>query len=124
VSYAAAGSCVIDANQAGNATYAAAAQVQRTITVTLRPQSITFTAPSSGTVRGSATLSAIASSGLPVVLSVDPASGPGVCTVSDSTLTYAAAGSCIIDANQDGNATYAPAQAQQTITVNGQAGHP
>jgi hypothetical protein len=47
-----------------------------------------------------------------------------VCTVSGGTVTYAAAGSCVIDANQAGNATYAAAQAQQTITVNGQAGHP
>jgi len=33
VSYLAAGSCVIDANQAGNANYQAAPQVPRTITV-------------------------------------------------------------------------------------------
>jgi hypothetical protein len=33
VNYLAAGSCVIDANQAGNATYAAAPQVQQTIPV-------------------------------------------------------------------------------------------
>ena len=33
VTYTAAGSCVIDANQAGNGKYAAAPQVQRTITV-------------------------------------------------------------------------------------------
>lgn len=33
VSYTAAGSCVIDANQAGNGTYAAASQAQLTIKV-------------------------------------------------------------------------------------------
>jgi hypothetical protein len=122
VTYAAAGACVIDANQPGNATYAAAPQVQRTITVTSRPQSITFTAPRSGMVGDDpVTLSATASSGLPVMLSVDPASGAGVCTLSGSTVTYAAAGSCVIDANQAGNATYAAApQVQRTITVIGQ----
>jgi hypothetical protein len=35
VTYLAAGSCVVDANQAGNAKYAAAPEVQRTIKVEL-----------------------------------------------------------------------------------------
>ena len=76
VTYTAAGTCVIDANQAGNATYAAAPQVQRTITVTSTPQSITFTAPAAGTAGGSADLVGHRRRlGHPVVFSVDPASG-------------------------------------------------
>ncbi len=120
MTYTAAGSCVIDANQAGNGTYAAAPQAQQTITVTGKPQSITFTnPPASGTVGGTATLLAAASSGLPVALSVDNP-GAGVCTLSGSTVSYAAAGFCVVDANQAGNGTYAAApQAQQTITVTG-----
>ena len=119
VTYAMAGPCVIDANQAGNATYAAAAQVQHTITVTGKPQSISFTAPASGTAGASATLSATGGgSGNPVMFSVDPASGAGVCTVSGGTVTYNNSGSCVIDANQAGNGTYAAAaQVQRTITV-------
>ena len=139
VAYTAAGLCVIDANQAGNGTYAAAPQVQRTITVnattvnggnnggnngTKQAQSISFTPPASGTVDGSATLSATASSGLAVAFSVDPASA-GACSVSGSTVSYTAAGSCIIDANQAGDATYAAASlVQRTITVNGGQQHP
>ena len=121
VTYTAAGSCVIDANQAGTGRYADAPQVQRTITVNAIPQSISFAAPASGTVRGSAVLSATGGgSGDPVVFSVDPASGPGVCTVSGATVTYTAAGSCVIDANQAGTGRYADApQVQRTITVNG-----
>ena len=81
-------------------------------------QSISFTVPASATVGDLATLSATASSGLPVLFSVDPASGPGVCTLSGSTVKYTARGSCVIDANQAGNATYAAApQVQRTITV-------
>jgi len=123
VTYTAAGKCVIDANQAGTSTYAAASQVQRTIPVSSGQklsQSISFTAPAPGTARGSATLSATGGgSGNPVVFSADPASGPGVCTVSGTTVTYAAAGKCVIDANQAGTSTYAAApQVQQTITVN------
>ncbi len=91
-------------------------------TYTTRPkltQSISFTASASGTAGNSAALSASGGgSGNPVVFSVDPASGPGVCTVSGTTVTYTAAGSCVIDANQAGNGTYAAAsQVQRTITV-------
>jgi eukaryotic-like serine/threonine-protein kinase len=117
VTYTAAGSCVIDANQAGAGRYADAPQVQRTIMVNAIPQSISFTAPASGTVRGSAALSATGGgSGNPVVFSVDSTSG--VCAVSGNTVTYTAAGSCVIDANQAGNGRYADApQIQRTITV-------
>ena len=121
VTYNNSGACVIDANQAGNGTYAPAPQVQRTITVASGPkqtQSISFDAPSSGMVGGSAAVSASASSGLPVTLMVDSAS-TGVCTVSGGTVTYNNSGACVIDANQAGNGTYAPAQAKQTITVAG-----
>ncbi len=128
VSYLAAGSCVIDANQAGNAGYTAAPQVIKTITVSAaaQPQTISFTAPATGTVGGSAVLSATGGgSGNPVVFSVDQSSGPGVCTVSGTngaTVNYAAAGSCVIDANQAGNASFTAApQVTKTITV-GQGG--
>jgi hypothetical protein len=53
------GSIVIDANQAGDATYAAAPQAQVTITVAQATQTIAFTAPASPvTVGASITLSA------------------------------------------------------------------
>ena len=82
-------------------------------------QSISFTAPASGTAGGSAALSANGGgSGNLVVFSVDASSGPGVCTVSGTTVTYTAAGSCVIDANQAGAGIYAAApQVQRTITV-------
>src|SRR5205807_2683065 len=89
VTYAAAGSCVVGANQAGNARYTAAPQVQRTIVVRKLPQSISFTAPVSGAVGSSALLSATGgASGNPVVFSVGAASGAGVCRVSGSTVHY------------------------------------
>ena len=110
------GSCVIDANQAGNAKYQPAPQAQQAITVSSAPkqsQSITFTTPASGSVGGSATLSATGGgSGNPVVFTVDPNTDPKVCDVPDpngTTVNYTAAGTCVIDANQAGNATYADA---------------
>jgi eukaryotic-like serine/threonine-protein kinase len=119
VTFTGGGSCVIDANQAGNARYAAAPQVQRTISVSKLPQSISFTAPPSGKVRGSAHLSATGGgSGNPVVFSVASSSGPGVCFLSGSTVTFGAVGNCVIDANQAGNARYTAApQVQRTIVV-------
>jgi YVTN family beta-propeller protein len=56
-------------------------------------------------------------SGNPVTFSIDSSATP-VCSISGSTVTFNHAGSCIIDANQAGNAAYQPAQqAQQAITV-------
>jgi hypothetical protein len=114
------GSCVIDANQAGNDTYAAAPQVQRTISVGKKAQSISFNPPASAFVGDSATLSAQGGgSGNPVVFTVAPASAQ-VCTITNgTTVNYTAAGSCVIDANQAGNDTYAAAPpVQRAITVN------
>ncbi len=92
-------------------------------TVNRAAQSISFTAPGTGTVGTSATLTATGgASGNPVVFSVDSSSGAGVCSVSGtngSTVNYAAAGSCVIDANQAGNADYTAApQVTQIISVN------
>jgi serine/threonine-protein kinase len=119
VTYTGGGSCVVDANQAGNAEYAAAPEVRRAITISQLPQSITFFAPPTGTVLSSASLSAIGgASGNPVVFSVGPGSGPGVCTVSGNAVSFHATGTCVIDANQAGNAEYAAApQVQRTIAV-------
>ena len=59
-----------------------------------------------------ATLSATASSGLPVTFS---ATGPA--TVTGSTLTYTGPGTVVVTATQAGNANYTPASASQTISV-------
>ena len=122
VSYTGAGSCVIDANQTAGGGYAAAPQVQQTITVSPGAQAITFTGPATGTVGGSATLAATGGpSGNPVVFTVDATSGTGVCDVTGTngaTVSYTGAGSCVIDANQTAGGGYAAApQVQQTITV-------
>jgi hypothetical protein len=92
-------------------------------TLTNAPQAIIFNAPAAGTVGTSATLTATGgASGNPVVFTVDSSSGAGVCNVSGTngtTVNYTAAGTCVIDANQAGNASYLAApQVQGTITVN------
>jgi sugar lactone lactonase YvrE len=101
-----AGSVVIQATQAGNANYAAAPPVSQSFTISLATQTITFPAIP-GHVFGDApfTLSATASSGLPVTYSVT--SGPA--TVLSNTVTLTGAGTVVIQATQVGNSTYAAA---------------
>jgi hypothetical protein len=111
------GTCTIDANQAGNSAYAAAPQVQQSFSV-LTAQTITFANPGAQTVGAPLTLMATASSGLTVTFTSATTS---ICTVSGTTASFIASGTCTIDANQAGNSTYAAApQVQQSFTVNGQ----
>jgi hypothetical protein len=118
VSFTGVGTCVVDFNQSGNGDYTGATQKQQSIAVGVGSQTITFTstAPSSGTVGGTYTPTATASSGLAVAITLD-ATSTG-CTLSGGVVTFTAAGTCVIDANQAGNANYhAAAQKQQSVTV-------
>jgi hypothetical protein len=120
VSFAAPGSCVIDANQAGNGSYEPAAQAQQTFTVSKGTQSIKFstTPPKEPLVSGAGySVAASASSGLPVTLTID-ASAKSVCSLSGSTVSFAKAGICVVDATQAGNSSYEAAMlTQQSFTV-------
>jgi hypothetical protein len=117
------GTCIIAANQSGNATYAPAAQVTQSIPVIFDPnQTISFGAAPTLTYGGTATVSATATSGLAVSYSSTTAT---VCTVSSSTglVTDLTAGTCIIAANQAGDANYhAAPQVTQSITVSAPSG--
>lgn len=107
-------SCIIDANQAGSATYAAALQVQQIFTAPLLPQLVwinthvptlrigmtyQFTAYDKGGGDGS---------GNPIVFKRDPSSTSG-CVVASSGLTIfrAPGGYCALDASQAGGGEYA-----------------
>ena len=117
--FIATGTCTIQATQAGNSGYAAATPVSQTFTVNGEAQTITFANPGAQNVGTPLTLSATASSGLPVSLA---STTTGVCTVSGTTATFIAIGSCTIQATQAGNSTYAAAtMVSQTFNVNGEA---
>jgi hypothetical protein len=120
VSFVGSGTCTINANQAGNASYLAAPQVQQSFAVGLTPQSITFTStPPAGAFAGGAgyTVTATASSGLAVAFSLSAGSA-GVCTISGASVSFVGGGTCTINANQAGNGSYQAApQAQQSFTV-------
>jgi hypothetical protein len=105
VTFHAPGTCTVTADQAGNNHFNAAPQAAIDIAVAREDQAITgFIAdPASGVVDGTSTLSATASSGLPVDFGSNT---PGICTVLGSTVSYVAAGNCIVTASQAGDANY------------------
>jgi hypothetical protein len=120
VSFDAAGTCVIDADQAGDDTHHAAIQVQQSFSVGKGVQSINFTstAPGSATADGATyTPTANATSGLPVTFTID-ATASSVCSISAGVVSFVATGTCVINANQPGNANYLAApQVQQSFAV-------
>ena len=101
----AAGTCTITATQAGNNDYLPAPDVTQSFRVK-GTQTIAFAQPKSAVAGVAVPLTATASSRLPVFFRSDTAA---VCTVSATTVTTLAAGTCTITATQGGNAGYAPA---------------
>ena len=91
-------------------------------------QTVSFssTAPTSANSGTTYQASASASSTLPVAYSIDNSSTAGACSVGSTGLvSFLAAGTCILDANQSGDGNYnAAPQVQQTINVVGVPGPP
>jgi large repetitive protein len=104
------GTCTIQATQNGDDVFFAAAPVTRSFQITKEAQVIDFPQPanvSQGTA--TVTISATASSGLPVSFTSNT---PGVCTVSGTTVTMvAASGTCTIRATQPGDENFFAADA-------------
>ena len=116
LTFTGAGTCVVDFNDAGNATYAAASQVSQSIKVYSSNVITVSASPHAGSVRGSYTPSASATSGDKVAVTLDKTSTG--CSVSSGKLTFTGAGTCVVDFNDAGNATYAAAsQVSQSIKV-------
>ncbi len=120
------GTCSLSANRIGDATYNAAVTVTNTFTVVpssgVMPagQTITFDLPGPLTVGDTPTLTASASSGLPVVFA---STTQTVCTVAGNVLTTVTAGNCTVTANQSGDASFAAApMVTRTVNVASPAG--
>ena len=108
VTFVGPGTCTVNANQAGNGTYAAAPQVQQSFGVSYISQTISFDALTGATlgVSSAPLIRGSASSGLGVTYS---SATPGVCAVSGSIISMLNPGTCTISASQAGNATYSAA---------------
>jgi hypothetical protein len=104
----AAGTCTIEASQAGNGAYHAAPSVKHSFTVARASQTITFpTIP--GQIAGTKLkLEATASSDLKVSFS---STTTKICKVSGTTASLIKAGTCTIEASQGGDAAYHAAKA-------------
>lgn len=112
------GTCVVAADQPGDDTFAPALQVMQNLQVTHDPaQTLTFGAAPTLALFGSATVSASASSGLPVAYS---SLTPAVCAVHTNTgaVTSLSAGTCTFAADQAGDVHYnAAAQVHISLSV-------
>lgn len=118
------GTCTIQATQPGSASFNPAPPVAQSFAVKSTQksdQTITFAKPANRQLGDLPfTLSASASSGLPVSFTSNT---PGVCTVSGNIVTLIATGTCSITATQDGNATFNPASpVTQSFTISSQGG--
>ncbi len=120
VNLVSAGTCTLRADQAGNANYTAAAQVQRSFQVTPVAQVISFPQPPDVSLgAGSVTVTATGgASGNPVTFT---SATPAVCTTAGpngATVNLVSAGTCTLRADQAGNANYtAAAQVQRSFQV-------
>ena len=116
LSYATAGTCTVTATKATDANYLVASSAAQTFTVNIGTQSaLTIT---STTATYGADLSLTISGGT-TGGAVTYIRDSGACTVSGSTLTPTAAGSCFVTATMAGNGSYnAVSSASTEITIN------
>ena len=118
VSFEHVGDCVIAADQAGDDDHTAAPTVTQTIPVAQGAQAITFTSvpPADATIGDDYTVSATGGpSGQPVTFSVQ---SPAVCSITGAVVSLDAAGTCVVAADQAGNADYAAAPtATQDVAI-------
>jgi hypothetical protein len=120
-----AGSIVINANQAANTNYSAAAQVQMTVVVNQAAQAINFNLPVASPITYSAGQTyqlqaldaSINNSGNAIVFSLGAGSPATLSGTNNSVLTVTGAGTIVIFANQAGNANYLAAPTVTQILV-------
>jgi hypothetical protein len=113
------GTRLVNATQAGNASYGPADKIQQVIPIpksgkTAQPLAFTSTQPASESINATYTPTAMAGTGVTATFSVS-----GTCSINGSNVvTFTGAGICDIDANAGANGTYIQApEAQQAIVV-------
>jgi hypothetical protein len=100
-----AGSCTVTTSQAGNDNYNAATDVPRSFNINKQNQTINFGTLSDKTF-GDASFTVSATGGASGNAVTFGSQTPTVCSVSGSTLTILAAGTCTVRASQAGDANY------------------
>ena len=124
-----AGTCTIRASQSGNATYNAAPNVSRNITISPVAQTITVTTPAPATIEAgqSFVVAASASSGLDVTIGASGACSIASGGLNTATINANTKGTCTVTFSQAGNGNYLAAASvvnavdvtllTQTITI-------
>jgi hypothetical protein len=116
VHFSGSGTCKVDFNDPGNGAFAAADQVQRTATVHSANTIYPSTPPAAGTVHGTYTPTATATSGDKVEIGLSGSSSG--CSLSDGKVTFTGNGVCVVEFNDAGNGAFAAAaEVKQSITV-------
>ena len=108
VTIVAGGTCTINADQAGDSSYAIATQVAQSFTVSVASQVITFAAPGDVAYDSPSPVTLVATSTSSLTVSFTSATAD-VCTVSGTSVTRIAIGTCTINADQAGNGSYSAA---------------
>ena len=112
VTYTHVGECVVSADQAGDDSHSAAPTADQSMTVGVGPQTITFTSMplSPASVGGSYTVETSGGGSTePVTLSVDDTTTNSACSITGDLVSFDHVGSCVIAADQAGDADYTAA---------------
>jgi hypothetical protein len=116
VSFTGAGTCVVDFNDPGNGTYAAAPEVTQSITVYSSNTISTSAFPSAGSKGGSYAPGVSATSGDKVVMTL--ATNSSGCALNYGWVDFTGAGTCRVNFNDPGNGAFAAAaEVQRTVKV-------
>ena len=126
VSFLTPGICTLDANQAGNAAYAAAPQVQQSVTVSapggggsphlIAQMPLTLTS-TSGVMGTPLTLTSRGGSGTGALSFLFVSPGSATCTLHGDTLSATSAGTCTLLVFKTGDATYLAAISSPTTVT-------
>jgi hypothetical protein len=111
VTFTGAGTCLVEFNDAGNSTYAAAAQVTQSIKVYASNTISTSAFPSAGSAGGSYAPGTSATSGDKVVMTLAKSSTG--CELSYGWIEFKGSGTCVVDFNDPGNGAFAAASQVQ-----------
>jgi hypothetical protein len=116
VTFTDAGTCVVDYNDGGNTTYAAATQVTQSVQVYASNSISTSDFPSAASAGGSYAPGSSATSGDHVVISLDKYSTG--CSLNGSFVDFTGSGTCKVNFNDPGNGAFAAAsQVQRSAKV-------
>ena len=121
VSFLTPGTCIVDADQAGNTNWSPAPQVSQTFTVAKGDQSITFTSSATTPVVGGSTYlpAATKTAGTTntITFSIDSTTST-VCSISAGAVSFLTVGTCKVNADVAGDSKYnAATTVTQSITV-------